>query len=129
MSYNSSNKSTFLCNYHIIFCPKYRKSILTGKLKNRLEKIIEDVAYENSCEILAKEIMPDHVHLFISTNPEKAPFKLVKAFKGRTSNLLRKEFPELLKMPSLWTRSYFLSTVGNLSSETIINYIENQWTK
>ena len=77
MAYNSSNKSTFLCNYHIVFCPKYRRSILTGNIKHRLDKIIEDIAYENQCQILAKEIMPDHVHLFISTNPNQTPFKLV----------------------------------------------------
>ena len=73
--------------------------------------------------------MPDHIHLLVSANQKLAPYKLVKALKGRTSNFLRKEFPLLLRMPTLWSRSYFISTVGAVSSEAVKKYIENQWTK
>jgi len=113
-------------NYHLIWCPKRRKKVLTGYIKTRLEQIIKDVATEKNIKILALEIMPDHLHLFVSSHPNIPVHNLIKAFKGRSSNLLRKEFPELLKLPSLWTHSYFISTAGNVSSETIQKYIEAQ---
>lgn len=81
---------------------------------------------EKNIEILALEIMPDHLHLFVSSHPNIPVHNLIKAFKGRSSNLLRKEFPELLELPSLWTHSYFVSTAGNVSSDTIQKYIEEQ---
>ena len=126
MDYKRSRYQVYLINYHLIWCPKRRKSVLVDEIKNRLEQIIRQTAKEKSVEVLALEIMPDHLHLFISAYPTIAVHKLVKAFKGRSSNLLRKEFPELLKLPSLWTHSYFVSTAGNVSSETIQKYIEQQ---
>ena len=129
MEYKSHNRTKYLCNYHIVWCPKYRRKLLVGKIKDRLEQIIKDVCYAKQSEVIALEIMPDHVHLFVSVSPRVAPFKIVKAVKGRSSNFLRKEFPELLKMPTLWSGSYFLSSAGNVSSSTIKKYIENQWAK
>ncbi len=129
MEYNRSSKSIYLINYHIVWCPKYRRGLLVGKLKKRLEEIIKDVAYAKRCKIIALEVMPDYINLLVNSEPNIAPFSIVKALKGRSSNILRKEFPELLKMPSLWTRSYFASSEGDASSETIQKYIENQWTK
>jgi len=126
MDYKHSRNQVYLINYHLIWCPKRRRPVLVGKVKNRLQQIIKQVAKEKSVEILALEIMPDHLHLFISAYPTIAIHKLVKAFKSRSSNLLRKEFPELLKLPSLWTHSYFVSTAGNVSSKTIQKYIEQQ---
>ena len=99
------------------------------KIKERLEEIITEVATDNNWNVIAKEVMPDHVHLFVSADPRTRPDIVVKRFKGRSSNLLRKEFPELLKMPTLWTRSYFLSTAGNVSLSAIKRYIERQWDK
>lgn len=128
MEYQHSRTSVFLINYHLIWCPKRRKPILVGAVKDRLEQIIGDVAKEKGIGILALEINPDHLHLFVSANPRIPAHKIVKAFKGRSSRLLRQEFPELLKLPSLWTRSYFVSTAGNVSSETIRKYIEEQST-
>jgi len=88
---------------------------------------------ELHCEILALEIMPDHLHLFVSTVPQMAPNQITARLKGKSSRLLRQEFPFLLKMPSLWTRSAFFSTAGNedfsVASETIKRYIENQTTR
>jgi len=116
-------------NYHLIWCPKRRKKVLVGDIKTRLEQIIKEVAKEKNTEVLSLEIMPDHLHLFVSSHPNIPVHNLIKAFKGRSSNLLRKEFPELFKLPSLWTHSYFVSTAGNVSSETIQKYIETQSTK
>jgi len=129
MEYQHKNTSVSIVNYHIVFCPKYRRGLLVGKIKMRLEKIIRDVALENDWEVIAKEIMPDYVHLFVGADTRTPPEIVVKRFKGRSSRHLRNEFPELLKMPTLWTRSYFLSTSGNVSASTIKKYIEQQWDK
>ncbi len=102
--------------------------MLVGKIAERLRQIFNDVAQEKRVKILALEVMPDHLHLFVSCSPQMVVHKLVKAFKGRSSNILRKEYPSLLRLPSLWTNSYFVSTAGNVSSETIRKYIEAQST-
>ena len=119
----------YLINYHLVWCPKRRKPVLVGAVRDRLEQIIEDVAEEKRINVLALEINPDHLHLFVSANPVVSAHKIVKDFKGRSSRILRREFPELLKLPSLWTRSYFVSTAENVSSETIRKYIESQSKK
>ena len=129
MDYRHGRNKVFLINYHLIWCPKRRKKVLTGNIKARLEAIIYEVAKEKGIDVLAFEVMPDHVHLFVSAYPDIAVHRIIKAFKGRSSNLLRKEFPELLKLPTLWTHSYFVSTAGNVSSETIQKYIEAQSKK
>jgi len=129
MDYKHGRNKVFLINYHLIWCPKRRKKVLTGNIKTRLEAIVYEVAKEKGIDVLAFEVMPDHVHLFISAYPDVTVHQIIKAFKGRSSNLLRKEFPELLKLPTLWTHSYFVSTAGNVSSETITKYIEAQSKK
>jgi putative transposase len=103
--------------------------VLTGHIKERLENIIHMVAMERHWTIMALEVMPDPAHLFISVEPNTSPNSVVKAFKGRSSRFKREEFPELLRLPSLWTRSYFISTAGNVSSETVQKYIEIQTRK
>ena len=129
MKYKHNNTSVTMINYHMVFCPKYRRQLLVGNIKKRMSKIFDEVAQENQWEIIAKEIMPDHVHLFVYADVRTKPEIVVKRFKGRSSRYLRKELPELLKMSTLWTRSYFLSTAGNVSSKTIQKYIERQWGK
>ena len=103
--------------------------MLVGAIKQRLERVIREIAEEYSWEILALEIKPDHVHLFISVQPYWSPHVVLRRIKGRASRILRREFPELLKLPSLWTRSYFVSTAGHVSSGTIKRYIEEQGGK
>jgi len=126
MEYQHTRNKVYLINYHLIWCPKRRKPVLIGDVKKRLKNILHQVAEEKETKIIALEIMPDHLHLFISAYPTIPVHKIVKAFKGRSSNLLRKEFPHLLKLPSLWTHSYFVSTAGNVSNRTIQKYIETQ---
>lgn len=118
--------AVYLCNYHFVWIPKRRKPVLVGEIKERLKQIIEEVCSENGWEILALEIMPDHVHLFLSAPPYLSPHIILRRIKGRSARILRQEFPELLKLPSMWTRSYFVSTAGNVSSETIKKYVEGQ---
>lgn len=100
--------------------------MLTGSVKERLEFLIHDKVRELDCNLVSLAIEPDHVHLFINCPPSLAPFQIMHRIKGATSHTLRKEFPSLMKLPSMWTRSYFVSTAGNVSSATIQRYIEAQ---
>ncbi len=127
--YQKENTCVHLMNYHFVWCPRYRRKLFIGDLRMRLKQLIEKVSKRKGCEILKMEIMPDHIHLFISSNPTIAPNKLIGDIKGITSRILRAEFPELLRMPTLWTRSYFVSTAGNVSSGVIMKYIEEQYPR
>ena len=116
--------------FHVIWTVKYRKELLTGKIEERLKEIIFEVCQEKETELKTIEVMPDYVHLFIDVEPRQLLHLLIKTFKGRTSNKLRKEFKILTtRVPSLWTRSYFCCTVGHISEETIQRYIEEQKNK
>jgi putative transposase len=125
-AYQHSGKRVFLIQYHLVWCPKRRKPVLVGKVKERLEQIIYQVADELGIKVLELAINPDHVNLIISAHPTIPVHKIVRRIKGRSSNILRKEFPELLKLPSLWTHSYYVSTVGAVSKEAVEKYIEAQ---
>jgi putative transposase len=125
-TYQHSGKRVFLIHYHLVWCPKRRKPVLVGKVKERLEQIIYQVADELGIKVLELAINPDHVNLIISAYPTIPVHKIVRRIKGRSSNILRKEFPELLKLPSLWTHSYYVSTVGAVSKEAVEKYIEAQ---
>jgi putative transposase len=123
--YQHYNHSVGLAIVHFVFIPKRRKPVLKGEIRNRLYQIWQELAVEKKWNIRALEIAPDHIHLFVEINPTDPIHLVVKAFKGRSSNYLRKEFPELLKLPSLWSKSYFFSTAGNVSADTIQKYIED----
>jgi len=125
-NYQHSRNKTCLIQYHLVWCPKRRKPVLVGKIKERLEQIIYEVADELGIKILRLAINPDHLHLFVSAYPTIPVHKIVKRIKGKSSHILRQEFPELLKLPSLWTHSYFVATIGNVSKETIEQYMEAQ---
>ena len=112
--------------YHLIWCPRRRKPVLAGPVAARCRELIEGKCGEKGWEILALAIQPDHVHLFVRVWPDNSAADVVKECKGITSFHLRKEFPHLLKLPSTWTRSYFASTAGNVSQETIQRYIAAQ---
>lgn len=125
--YLTSETSVHFVHYHFVWCPKYRRKVLVGKIEQRLRTMIKDKAKELQCQILALEIQPDHIHLFIQAMPIISPNNLVGSIKGYTSHELRKEFQELRsKLPTLWTRSYFVSTHGHVSDEVIKKYIEEQ---
>lgn len=116
--------------YHVIFCPKYRRPVLVDGVDVRLKEILLEEAKKADVTILALEIMPDHVHLFLEFDPRLTEHKVIKQLKGVSSHKLREEFPWLKsRIPSLWTRSYFSCTVGHVSEETIRKYIEDQKLK
>ena len=114
--------SVSLINYHFVWCPKYRRKVLNGPVKERLEALVRETLAELDCEVLALEVMPDHVHLFANCPPTLAPCQIIFRVKGRASRVLRQEFPHLRRLPPLWTRSYFVATAGNVSADTIWHY-------
>ena len=129
MEYRHSKHHVYLLNYHLVWCPKRRRPVLVGAIKMRLEQILRNQAEKIGVEILALEIMPDHIHVFVSSAPKFPVHKIVRQLKGLSSHILREEFPKLLKLPSLWTHSYFVSSAGNVSSVAIKKYIEAQGKK
>ncbi|MFA5758889.1 MAG: IS200/IS605 family transposase, partial [Clostridia bacterium] len=128
-NYKKTDKHVYLLQYHIIWCPKYRKNLLVNEIKEKLTEIINSISNQNNCTIKSLEVMPNHVHLLISLDYKISVQKFMKLIKGRSSNELRSKFPELLKMSTLWTRSFFVSSIGNISENTVKNYIESQWKK
>jgi putative transposase len=126
MEYEQDNHNVHLIVYHIIFCPQRRQKILVGPLRERLQQITQEVATENEWKGIELAIQPAHVHLFIRSNPRTLPTDIARLIKGRSAHVLREEYPFLKRLPSLWTRSTFYSTAGNVSSETIRRYIERQ---
>lgn len=125
--YTSGRTCVYNLGFHIIWCTKYRRKVLTPQIEARLKDLLKEKAGELEIEIVEMETMPDHVHLFVRSKPTYAPHFIVQQFKGYTSRILREEFPELKsRLPSLWTRSYFCESVGCISADTIIRYIENQ---
>jgi putative transposase len=123
--YRHYNHSLGLAVVHLVWIPKRRKPVLVGEVRDRLFQICSEVAKDKDWNVRALEIAPDHVYLFVEIHPTDAINQVVKAFKGRSSYLLRKEFPHLLTMPSMWTNSYFFSTAGNVSADTIERYIND----
>ncbi len=124
--YRHKHTSVSFVNYHFCWIVRRRRRVLTGSIKQRLEVLIHDAARELDCQVLTLAIEPEHVHLLINCPPDMAPSDVMHRIKGRTARFLRKEFPELMKLPSMWTRAYFVSTAGNVASSTIQKYIEAQ---
>lgn len=124
-----SRTCVHLLNYHFVFCPKRRKKVLVDDVRARLIELLHEKVRVMGWDIMALEVMPDHVHLFLGTDPDVAPTQVMHRLKGFTSRVLRQEFPHLLRLPSLWTRSYFVSTAGNVSVTTIERYIAQQGTR
>ena len=127
MSYKCNNNITYSCKYHVIWCSKYRRKVLVEEVGQRLNELIVGVASELRVDIIEMEIMPDHVHLLLEVDPQFGIHRAVKNIKGKTSRILRAEFISLrTRLPSLWTNSYFVATVGGAPLEVIKQYIESQ---
>lgn len=127
MEYQTTAHAVHLLVYHFLWCPKYRRPVLTGAVAERLCQVISEVAVEHDWTIVELAIQPDHLHIFLRCRPTDVPHLVVRSLKGRTSRLLRQEFASLRsRLPSLWTRSYFCSTAGNVSTATIERYIAAQ---
>lgn len=123
----SNANIAFQCAYHVVWCPKYRRKVIGGRMEIRLKEIIAEVITEKGAWLIEMETMPDHVHLLVEVDPQFGVHKLVKAIKGRSSRVLREEFPWLKsRLPSLWTNSYFVAIVGGAPLSVIKRYVESQ---
>ncbi|KYP80041.1 IS200/IS605 family transposase [Ferroacidibacillus organovorans] len=124
---DSNHNITFDCTYHVVFCPKYRRKVLVEPIDARLKVLLSEKATDIQAKIVEMEIMPDHVSLLIKCDPQYGIHKVVKQLKGYTSKVLRDEFKSLKsRLPTLWTNSYFVTTVGTVQLDVIKKYIEEQ---
>ena len=125
--WTQSHHTVYNIAYNIIWCPKYRRKVLTKGVDIRLKELLIKKSIDMGVFIDKMELMPDHVHLFVKAKPIHAPHWIVQQLKGYTSKNLRSEFPKLKsRLPTLWTRSYYIESVGHISEETIKRYIEDQ---
>jgi putative transposase len=121
------NTVVYNCGYHLIWCPKYRRKVLVGDVEKRLWELLQEKAAELELTMEQAQIMADHVHLFVKAPPTLPPHYIVGQLKGYSSRILRQEFDHLRsRLPSLWTRSYYVETVGHISEQTIQQYIADQ---
>ncbi|MHB1526123.1 MAG: IS200/IS605 family transposase [Candidatus Dormibacteria bacterium] len=126
-SLRSNANATFRCAYHVVWCPKYRRGVLSGDVERRLKGLIREVVEKKGAWLIEMETMPDHVHLLVEVAPQFGIHRLVRAVKGHTSRLLRQEFPSLRsRLPTLWTNSYFVATVGGATLEVVKQYVAEQ---
>lgn len=125
--YAKNAGAVFSLKFHIVWCPKYRRSVLTPPVDERLKELIGEVAEHHGFVVHELEVMPDHVHMFVECDPTRSVAEIVNRFKGATSRFLRDEFPHLRsRLPTLWSRSYFAASVGMVSEAAVRQYIENQ---
>ena len=125
--YNNTRNVVHLCRYHVVWCPKYRRSVLKPPVDGTLKAILKTVAQDTCSKIIEMEVMPDHVYVLIECDPQFGIHRVVKRMKGRSSHDLRQRYAWLRsRLPTLWTNSYFVATVGSVSLETVKKYIENQ---
>ncbi len=128
--YNRTATTVSLINYHFVFCPRYRRKIFrVPGVEERFKELVQAECERQNIEILAMECHVDHVHMFVSAYPTMSIPGIMKAIKGSTSKALRSEFKQFAAMPGMWTRSYFVSTAGSVSSETIQWYVNTQKTR
>lgn len=125
--YKSDKRLVYSCQYHVIFCPKYRRKVLKNGIDTRIKELIEEKQNNYNYTVLSIEVMTDHVHLLLDINPRIGVYSVISKIKGFTSHQLKEEFPELkTKLPCLWTNSNFISTCGSVSLEVVKQYIEDQ---
>lgn len=124
--YRRTENSVSSINYHFVFVPKRRKAVLIGDIATAMQSIVFDLVTEHGWKLIALEVMPDHVHMFINAPTHESAADIARWVKGRASRYLREQFPSLKKLPSLWSPSYFVATTGQVSTDTIKRYIETQ---
>ena len=127
MKYQISHNAVYSCHYHVIWCTKYRRSVLNAQMQARIKDCIHEKQEEYSYIMQECEVLSDHVHLLVSIPPSKSVNQIIGRIKGYTAHILRSEFPELKsRLPSLWTRSKFVATCGGVTLEVLKRYVENQ---
>lgn len=125
--YHHGEHIVYSCQYHVVFCPKYRRKVLVDGIDTRLKEVFPEIAGALGGSILEMEVMPDHVHLLVDLDPRIGIDDLLGSLKRRSSHIIRTEFPYMKKrLPSLWTRGKFIATVGSVSPDVVKAYILNQ---
>lgn len=125
--YHTDHSIVYSCQYHVIFCPKYRRKVLTDPIATRMKELVLSKQADYGYTVIEMQVLPDHVHLLLDVDPRAGINVLVGKIKGFTSHELRNQFPLLKKrLPTLWTRSKFISTVGAVTLDVVQLYIENQ---
>ena len=125
--YHTDHSIKYSCQYHVIFCPKYRRKVLLPPLDDRLKELFLEKQEAYDYSVMAMEIMPDHIHLLLDVDPRIGIVSIVGKIKGYTSHIIRKEFPWMKKrLPSLWTRGKFIASVGSVTLAVVQNYIDSQ---
>ena len=127
--YRTTATTVYCCRYHVMFCPKYRRKVLINGIDERFKEIVLSMQEEQNFKVMEMEVMPDHVHLLLDVDPTIGINVIVSRIKGKTAHILTREFPEIRRrIPTLWTRSKFIATVGSVSLETVKEYIKSQKT-
>lgn len=129
MEYRRGSHSLYELKYHVVFCTKYRYRILTGSVAIRARELVREICAANYVDIVSGSMSPDHMHLLISVPPSISLAKIIQYIKGKSSRKLLQEFEHLRKRywgQHLWARGYFAVTVGNINTEDVQRYIENQ---
>jgi putative transposase len=128
--YKRTQTTISMINYHFVFCPRYRRKIFDDiKVEKRFKELVYGISKDINCEIIAIECHRDHTHIFLSSVPKLSPSDIMAKIKGVSSRIIRSEFPYLSTTSALWTRSFFVSTAGNVSSSIIKRYVETQKTR
>jgi len=126
-SYKSNKNVIYSCKYHVVWCTKYRRDLLKNDVENDLKSIVFDLSKTMAVEVIELEVMPDHIHMLVEVDPQFGLHKFVKHIKGSSSRILREKHRDLRsRVPTLWTNSYFVSTVGGVTLDVVKKYIEDQ---
>jgi len=128
--YRTNARAIYSLKYHLVWTPKYRRPVLVDGVADRLTVLLREKAAEIGATVHGLKVLPDQVHLFVASDPTRAPANIAAQFKGSTSRVLRAEFPHLRsRLPTLWSRSYYIGSVGHVSAATVQRYVESQWAR
>jgi len=132
MRLRSTRHARYWCGYHYVWIPKYRRDVLVGEVAEYTRDVLRGILEELECKPLALEVLPDHVHVFALCPPRHSPAYIVNYLKGKSARRILQRFPELKTRAihgKLWSRSYFVATVGNVTADIVKKYVEEQWEK
>ena len=128
----STRHAKYWCGYHFVWIPEYRGDVLVGEVAEYARGVLKEILRELGCEAIAVEVMPDHVHVFALCPPRHSPAYIVNYLKGKSARRILQRFPELKSRASrgkMWSRSYFVATVGNVTANVVNKYVEEQWER
>jgi Transposase and inactivated derivatives len=132
MRLRSTRHTKYWCGYHFVWIPKYRRDVLVGDVAEYTKEVLNEIPRELECEPLALEVLPDHVHVFALCPPRHSPAYIVNYLKGKSARRILQMFPGLKSKATrgkLWSRSYLVATVGNVTADIVKKYVEEQWER